>query len=178
MFDTKTWMNKGWAFVKANQPEEACDLFAQAVAEARFLHNPCVLLEALMALGATESGLRHPATALDCYREAVDVAAHHRMPREQAEAMAAVAELLVEQKRTEEAATVCDQLLSIVQKNEFDAATARAGALRMLARLNEAVAPIDELALLWQAAATLYEYAGELDLAAECKSQLAFLRGQ
>jgi tetratricopeptide (TPR) repeat protein len=171
-------MDRGWKFVRARQTEEACDLFAQAVAEARFLERPVLLVEALMALGQTECGLRHSATAVDCFREAATVAEHHTEPALQAEALIEIAEILVQQQRNAEAAAVCDQLLAVVQKAENDAARARARALHLLARIQEKSAEQDELVLLWQAAAALYEVADENQMAAECKSNLAFLLGQ
>ena len=171
-------MDKGWEYVRACKPEEACDLFAQAVAEARFIHNPLLLVEALMALGQTESGLQHPATAVDIYREAAAVAEHSGEPGSQVQALIEIAQTLFRQERTDEAAAVCDQLLAVIQKTEEDAPLARARALRMLAGIQEKMASQDELALLWQAAATLYEVAGDYAHADECKSQLAFLMGQ
>lgn len=171
-------MERGWDCVRAHNPEEACDLFAQAVAEARFVHSPLQLMDALMALGQTECGLRHPATSADCYREAAAVAEAAEEPARQSVALMEIAEIYFAQGRAEEAATLCDQLLAVPQKDENDAALARARALHMLARIQENSATYDELALLLQAAATLYEVAEQNQLAAECKSQLAFLLGQ
>lgn len=171
-------MDRGGKAVGARQPEEACDLFAQAVAEARFQENPQLLIDALMALGQTENGLRHPATAADCYREAAAVAEDSAAPARQAEALVEVAEILFHQQRTGQAAEVCDRVLAIPQKAENDAPRARARALHLLARLQENTANSEELILLWQAAATLYEVAQERQLAAECQSHLAFLLGQ
>ena len=171
-------MTRGWEYVHSRKPEEACDLFAQAVAEARFLHNPLVLVEALMALGQVECSLKHPASAVDSYREAADVAGNNGEAERQAEALIEIAALLEAQKRTEEGSTICDQLLALQQKQENDAALPRARALHMLARFQEHDTEHDELALLLQAAASLYETAGDHSHAAECQSQLAFLLGQ
>ncbi len=178
MFDPKTLLDRGRAFVRTRQPEEACDMFAQAVAEARFLHHPGVLTEALMALGGTEGSLRHPATAVDCYREAAVVAEHSDQPVHQAEALMEIAEILLQQEKRDEAAGVCDQLLAVAQKAADDAPLPRARALCMLARIQENIASPEELVLMWQAAASLLESAGKLERAAECKAQLAFLLGQ
>jgi len=178
VFDPKTLLDRGREFARSRRPEEACDLFAQAVAEARFLHNPLLLVEALMALGQIECSLRHPATAADCYHEAALVAAHNAEPALQAEALIELAGTYLSQERTGDAARVCDELLAVTQKAEDGAALARARALHMLARIQESAVHHDELALLLQAAATLYEMAGDSTHAAECKSHLAFLLGQ
>ncbi|MDR3793752.1 MAG: hypothetical protein P4L03_10270 [Terracidiphilus sp.] len=178
MFDPKSLLDKGWTALGNHQPEEACDLFAQAVAEARFIENYVLLANALMALGQTECGMNHPATAIDCYREAAAVCARAGDPARQAAALVEVAEILRTQKKTEASIAICEQLLALPQLSDNAAPLPRARALHMLALAGEDSANHDELALLLQAAAALYEAAGEPGRAAECKSNLAFLQGR
>jgi tetratricopeptide (TPR) repeat protein len=177
VFDSKSLLDKGWTALGNHQPEEACDLFAQAVAEARFSSNPKFLTRALMALGKTECSMNHPATAIDCYREAAAVCERAGDPAGQVTALIEVAEIFRTQKKSEKTTAVCEQLLAIPQLSSSDAPLPRARALHMLAKASEYSADNDELALLLQAAAALYETAGECERAAECKSDLAFLQG-
>jgi hypothetical protein len=171
-------LDKGWAALGNHQPEEACDLFAQAVAEARFAGNPAFLASALMALGQTECGMNHPATAIDCYREAAGVCEHAGDSAGQVTALVEVAAIFRAHKKTEDSNAVCEQLLAVPQLSSDAAPLPRARALHMLALSCEDSASHDELELLLQAATALYEVAGELGRAAKCKSQLAFLQGQ
>lgn len=178
MFDPKTLLDRGRNALQGHHPEEASDLFAQAVAEARFVQDPEPLIEALMELGQTESTLRHPASALDCYREAAAVSEVASKLEQQAEALVESAKILRSQNKKDEAAALCNRILALAAPGSQIALLPRARALRMLAHIQEETARPDELALLWQTAASLYESAGELARAAECKSQLAFLLGQ
>lgn len=178
MFDPKTLLDRGKDALEGHHPEEACDLFAQAVAEARFVQDPAPLIEALMELGQTESSLRHPATALDCYREAATVSEVADALELQANALIEAAKILRGQNKNDEASALCQHILALVEPGSQAALLPRARALRMLAHIQEDSATPDKLALLWQAAAALYESAGETARAAECKSQLAFLLGQ
>ena len=181
MFDPKILLDKGWEAVRSHQLEEACDLFAQSVAEARFVPDPTLLISALMALGAIESDLQHPSKALESFREASTVSECAASPARQAEALIEAAKILRRQRKNTEAAGICDQILSLFAPASNEALLPRARALRVLARIKEDAedaANSEELILLWQAAATLYEAAGEQERLDECKSQIAFLLGQ
>jgi tetratricopeptide (TPR) repeat protein len=178
VFDPKTLIERGLAALSNRQPEQACDLFAQAVAEARWVNDPAVLAQALMTLGQTEHSLQHPATALDSYREAAAVCAQAGDAAGQAEALAETAKVLRAQGKTNQAEAACEQLLELLQPLPDPPALVRARALRMLALLKEKTASEDELLLLWHAAATLYEADEKPERAAECHAHLAFLMGR
>jgi tetratricopeptide (TPR) repeat protein len=178
VFDPETLLKRGLEAYKSHRPEEALDLLAQAVAEARWVANPALLAHALMTLGQVECEMKHPATALDCYSEAASVCEHAANLHGQAEALARTAEILRGQGKTARAEAACNQVIALCESQADAHPLPHASALRCMALLKDGTAEAEELHLLWLAASALYEAAGDGDRLAECKSQLAFLLGQ
>jgi tetratricopeptide (TPR) repeat protein len=176
VFDPQTLLERGWQAERDLQPDEARDLFAQAVAEARWVAKPLLLVRALMALGETEHRLQHLARALDSYVEATSVCQKYGNLIGQAAAMLKAAGVLNEQKKPAEAEAAFAHSLELCRTAADAPPLPQARALHGLALLKEPTAP-EEAVLLWQAATSLYDAAGESELKAECKRHAAFLMG-
>ena len=178
MFDPETLLKRGLDAYKNHRPEDALDLLAQAVAEARWVANPALLARALRTLGQVECEMKHPATALDCYFEAASVCEHAADLPGQADSLARIADILRGQGKAARAEAVCNQVFALCQSQADAPLLPHASALRCMALLKDGTAGAEELHLLWLAASTLYESAGDTVRLAECKSHLAFLLGQ
>jgi len=176
MFDPELLLAKGDAAATNGLQEDARDCYAQAVAEARWVDKPALLAQCLRTLAEAEHQLRHQASALDSYTEAALVSQHLGDAANQARALLAVAEIYLEQKSPSEAEKAYDQVITLCEAKPGVDAHLQAQAFHGMAKLTEVRKPAESL-LLWQAAITLYEAAGENEKLSACKLHVAFLTG-
>ena len=73
MFDPEPLLTSGYEALHGKRIHDARDLFAQAVAECRWITDRSLLVKALRALGHVERDLDHRTTALQCYRRAAAI---------------------------------------------------------------------------------------------------------
>ncbi len=175
MFDPEPLLAGGYQACREHRFEEARDLFAQAVAESRFLPDRSALITSLKALGSAERDLRHPTTAIKCYR---DAAALQHTTGDQlgwAHSIRHVADILREQKLPREAEAAYDQVLVVYAQRPDPPVLDYANALRGLALLKDHAGDVEEALHLWRAARAKYEAAGVEAGITECQTHIAFL---
>lgn len=174
VFDPETLLTRGREAFEAGEQEHACDLYLQAVGEARCCDRPALLTHALMTQGRAARTLHRYDQALRSFREAAEQATRQQEPAVASEALLEIAAVLREQKLTEasEAAyrTALEQIRAQANSSPFD----EARCLQGLALLAEEKNP-EEASLLWQGAATLYKTAGASERSNECQQRVAFL---
>lgn len=178
MFDPEILLTKGCEALRENLPEDARDLFAQAVAECRWVKDPALLAKALKALGQMERDLHHRGTALDCYREAAGIYRNLEDQLACADAIRHIAEIFGEQNLPAEAEACYEEALEIYRTHPEAAPLDQAHAMRGLALLKNSADAHEEAGLLWQGASHLYAAAGEPAKVAECDAHVAFLLGR
>lgn len=174
VFDPETLLTRGREALEAGDHEHACDLYLQAVGEARCCDNVSLLVHALMTQGRAARTLHRGAQALRSLREAATLAAREGDGVVEAEAMLEAAAVLREQKQPEEAEAAYHKALDRIQANPNSSPFDEARCLQGLALLKEAAKP-EEAALFWQGAATLYKAAGAHERSNECEQRVAFL---
>lgn len=175
MFDPEPLLARGHQARTEHRLEEARDLFAQAVAEARFLPERTLLIRALKALAQIERDLRHPTTAIKHYREAAALQQAAGDSLGWAHSIRHIADILREQKTLAEAESLYEQALSIYRTDPEARPLDHANALRGLALLKDHSGDPEEVLLLWRAAQALYDKAGVQAGIAECARHIAFL---
>ena len=178
VFDPETLLASGRQARSENQCEEARDLFAQAVAESRWVADPALLAKALKALGQIERELQHGATAIDCYSEAVAIYRGTGDRLACADALRHIADILAEQNSLTEAEAVYSEALEIYRIHAQANPLEQAHAMRGLAQLKSGGEAHEEALFLWQGASHLYGAAGESARVAECDAHVAFLLGR
>lgn len=176
MFDPEILLKKGLEAEVRGSLDEARDLYAQAVAEARWVEGAQPLAHALRTLGGIERRLQHLDTALQAYAEASAASQRQGDLAGEVEALLATGEILAERKQTQPAEQALNRALELCQMEQEPQPLPQARALHALAQLSEVSNPQETL-LLWQAAATMYEAAGSEEKLAECKRYVAFLLG-
>lgn len=177
MFDPEILLAKGYEARRENLVEEARDLFAQAVAESKWIPNLDLRARALEALGQMECDLNHPSSALRHYREAAEIHRGQGHPLAQAHAIRQVADILRGQKMVPEAEVAYSEALAIYRGQPDTAPLDLANLLRGYAQLRDAAGDQEQALLFWMEASHLYETAGDKAGVAECKSQIAFMTG-
>ena len=175
MFDPEPLLASGYEARLEQRFDDARDLFAQAVAESRFLLDRSVLVKSLKALGQAERDLQHPTTAVKHYREAASLQQNERDRFGWAHSIRHVADILREQKVFAEAEAAYEQALDVYAQDPETSPLDYANALRGLALLKDHASDPDEVLLLWRAARALYEKAGVEQGVAECARHIAFL---
>lgn len=178
VFDPETLLASGRKAHCENQCQEARDLFAQAVAESRWVADTALLAKALKALGQIERELKHGGTAIDCYSEAVGIYRGSGDRLACASALRHIAEILAEQKSLIEAEAVYSEALEIYRTHAEANPLEQAHAMRGLAQLKSGGQAHEEALFLWQGASHLYGAAGEAARVAECDAHVAFLLGR
>lgn len=179
MFDPEPLLADGQQARREDRVEEARDLFAQAVAESRFLADPALLIRSLRSLAQTERDLRHPDTAIKCYREAAQLQRKHGDELGWAHSVRHIADILRGQKKLAEAEAAYLEALAVYSSHLDRLPLDHANALRGLAVLKDLTldktGETEEVLLLWRAAKSLYQTAGVEAGIAECASHIAFL---
>jgi tetratricopeptide (TPR) repeat protein len=175
MFDPAPLLASGHQARREHRLEEARDLFAQAVAEYRFLSDRSRLVSSLKALGQAERDLRHPNTAIKCYREAAALQQTSGDQLGWAHSIRHVADILREQKNDTEAESAYNDTLAVYSTHSDTAPLDHANALRGFALLKDHSGDREQALLLWRAAKALYETSGVEAGVAECASHIAFL---
>jgi tetratricopeptide (TPR) repeat protein len=178
VFDPETLLVKGREARAEHRLVEAQELYAQAVAECRWVKNPPLLAKALNALGQVERDLHHSSTAIDCYRQAAAIYRELDAQVGLAHTIRHIADILREQKRSADAEKAYNEALEIYRSNPDAPGLDLANALRGFALLKDGNGAGEEALLLWQEASYLYAAAGVEAGVSECKMQIAFLMGQ
>jgi tetratricopeptide (TPR) repeat protein len=177
MFDPGLLLAGGHEARRERRFEDARDLFAQAVAESRYTLDRSVLAQALKALGQAERDLRHPSTALKCYREAAEMGRVLGDELALAHTIRHIADIQREQKLFTAAAASYNEALALYGKHAAAPPLDRANALRGIALLRDQTGDSHEALLMWRGAKTLYENAAVPAGVAECEAHIAFLLG-
>jgi len=173
VFDPETLLERGREAREAGRPDEASDLFLQAVAEARWAGKPALLVHALMTQGRAARSMKRLEAALHSFHEAAALCSGNGGV--EAEALLEIAAVLREQEKTAEAKAAYHRALDRIQSNPVASSFDEARCLQGLATLEEATNP-EEAVLLWQGATSLYAAAQAHDRCAECQQHLAFLQ--
>lgn len=176
VFDPEILLKKGQEAEGRGHLNEARDLYAQAVAEARWVEGATSLSGALRTFGGIERRLLHLDTSLQAYAEAASVSHRQGDLAGEVEALLASGEILAGRKQIPEAEKILNHALELSQAAQDPQPLPQARALHGLALLSEVSNPQETL-LLWQAAATMYEAAGSEEKVTECKRYVAFLLG-
>ena len=178
VFDPEILLAKGYEARRENLVEEARDLFAQAVAESKWIPDLELRAKALEALGQVERDLKHPDSALKHYREAAELHRKHGQMQNLAHCIRHLADILREQKSLPESETAYSEALAIYRSQPETTPLALANLLRGYALLRDAAGDEEQALLFWMEASHLYEAAGVAAGVAECKSQIAFMTGR
>jgi tetratricopeptide (TPR) repeat protein len=178
VFDPQTLMEHGRAARGENRLADAQELFAQAVAECRYVEDPRLLATALKALGQVERDLQHPAAAIKCYAQAAAIYEELSDNLPLAHSVRHIADILREQKRAAEAEHAYNQALEIYRPSPEALPLDVADAVRGLALLKDGAGAQEDALLLWQEACHYYTEAGAAARISECQASIAFLMGQ
>jgi len=178
MFDPETLLIQGREASGEGRLDDARDLVAQAVAEARFVKDKAPLGKALRALGQAERALKHQDSAIQCYREAAAISLALGDRLAWAHAIRHVADILREHKRTTEAADWYSKVLEVYRTHPQALPLDHANALRGFALLKDSAGDTEEALLMWQGASTLYSTAGVAAGVAEAQGHIAFMLGR
>ncbi len=178
MFDPEILMTNGREARAENRLEESRDLFAQAVAECRWVKDNTLLARALKGLAQAERDLQHPTTALQCYREAAQIyrALDDRLAY--AHTIRHSADVHRGQNTLPDAARLYEEALEIYRTHPDALPLDHANALRGFALLQDAAGHPEEALFLWQGASHLYSAAGVQAGFAEAEQHIAFLLGR
>jgi tetratricopeptide (TPR) repeat protein len=178
MFDPEKLLDLGREARAENRLDDARDLLAQAVVEARWLRNQGMQATALKAWGQVERDLKHPDTAVKCYREAAGIYRALGDRLGEAHSIRHVGDIFREQKSAKEAASSYDQALEIYRNHPATPSLDLANTLRGVALLKEAAGADEDALFCWQEACQLYAEAGVDAGVAEAQNNIAFLLGQ
>ena len=178
MFDPEILLAKGYEARRENLVEEARDLFAQAVAESKWIPDLALRAKALEALGQVECELNHPSSALKHYREAAEIHREQGHPLALAGVIRQIADIQRGQKQVPEAEAAYKEALAIYRGQAETAPLDQANLLRGYALLRDAAGDQEEALLFWMEASHLFETAGDKAGVAESKSHIAFMTGR
>lgn len=115
VFDPETLLERGREAREAGRPDEASDLFLQAVAEARWAGKPALLVHALMTQGRAARSMKRLEAALHSFHEAAALCSGNGGV--EAEALLEIAAVLREQEKTAEAKAAYHRALDRIQSN-------------------------------------------------------------
>ena len=145
---------------KEHRLEEAAELFRKALTECVPSDCPALCATLYEELAYVERNLRDLDTSLKLYRQASRVYRDLGNPLKAAHTMRHAADILLEQKRQDEAAPLYAEALEIYRGQEDTPPLDLANAIRGFALLKEGVGDRTQALSLWREARDLYELNG------------------
>ena len=145
---------------KERRLEEAVELFRKALTECVPSDSPALCATLYEELAYVERNLQDLNTSLKLYRQASRVYRDLGDPLKTAHTLRHAADVLCEQKRTDEAAPLYSEALEIYRKHKDTPPLDLANAIRGFALLKEGVGDRTQALSLWREARDLYELTG------------------
>jgi tetratricopeptide (TPR) repeat protein len=147
----------GYKLRKELRPEEAHEIFLEAVRLSRKAVDPALLASSLIGLGQIERDLKNSHAALQYYREAVDILRSEPKQLRFAHAIRHLADILREDGSPKDAAVYYEEALKIYGEHAETPRLDLANALRGFALLKGGIGENEEAKSLWREARSLYQ---------------------
>ena len=165
----------GYKARKAGRPEQAKEIFSQAVRWSRQVADSALLASSLVGLGQIERDLNHTDVALRHYREAVDILRTSPHQLRFAHAIRHLADILRENGSPEDAVHCYVEALNVYREHAETPPLDLANTLRGFALLKGDVGDKEEAKSLWQEARSLYHLVNVQAGVKESERQIARL---
>jgi len=147
----------GYKARKERQPEQAKEIFSEAVRLSRNAADPLLLAGSLTGLGQIERDLDNNIAALQHYREAVGILKGESKRLRFAHTIRHLADILREGGSFAEAAGCYEEALRVYREHTETPALDLANALRGFALLKAGMGEAERANSLWHEARSLYE---------------------
>ena len=168
-------IEEGYKARRAGRPEEARQLFREAVELCRAAGNPEPLSRALKGLGQMERDLKNNLEALRHYREAAEIDRGLPDPLRFAHTIRHVADILRNERDFDPARVCYEEALSVYRTHKEAPDLDLANAIRGFAVLKTATGEREEAIALWREAGNLYRAVNVQPGVAESEQQIEML---
>ena len=166
----------GYEARKDRRPEQAKEIFREAVRLSRNSADPMLLASSLTGLGQIERDLDNNNAALEHYREAVGILKGEPNRLRFAHTIRHLADILREDGSAEEAAPCYEEALRVYREYTETPPLDLANTLRGFALLKVRLGETEQANSLWQEARSLYESLGVRAGVEESERHIAHLR--
>ena len=169
----------GYKARKGHRPEQAKEVFSEAVRLSRKTAAPLLLASSLTGLGQIERDLDHNDAAVQHYREAVGILKGEPPDRLRfAHTIRHLADILREDGSPEEAAACYEEALKAYREHKETPPLDLANALRGFALLKGGIGENEQANSLWREARSLYESVNVQAGVEESERQIARLKAK
>ena len=166
----------GYKARKGHRPEQAKEVFSEAVRLSRKTADALLLASSLTGLGQIERDLDHNDAAVQHYREAVGILKGEPDRLRFAHTIRHLADILREDGSPEEAAACYEEALKVYREHTETPPLDLANALRGFALLKGGIGENEQASSLWREARSLYESVNVQAGVEESERQIARLK--